>query len=110
MTRRARKHKSKLGSKRENGCTPVTKAEIIRRYRRNRGELFSSRLWHSYSIPAHGKVRAARRRREARRAEKNFLRKNRNSMRIILYLGKGGVGKTTIAAATAVRSATLGQR
>src|SRR5215831_4227753 len=31
-------------------------------------------------------------------------------MRIILYLGKGGVGKTTIAAATAVRSATLGKR
>ncbi len=31
-------------------------------------------------------------------------------MRIILYLGKGGVGKTTIAAATAVRSARLGKR
>jgi arsenite-transporting ATPase len=31
-------------------------------------------------------------------------------MRIILYLGKGGVGKTTIAAATAVRSASLGKR
>ena len=31
-------------------------------------------------------------------------------MRIILYLGKGGVGKTTIAAATAVRSAQLGKR
>ncbi len=31
-------------------------------------------------------------------------------MRIILYLGKGGVGKTTIAAATAVRSAALGKR
>jgi arsenite/tail-anchored protein-transporting ATPase len=29
-------------------------------------------------------------------------------MRIILYLGKGGVGKTTIAAATALRSAELG--
>lgn len=29
-------------------------------------------------------------------------------MRIILYLGKGGVGKTTAAAATAVRSAELG--
>ena len=29
-------------------------------------------------------------------------------MRIILYLGKGGVGKTTVAAATAVRSAELG--
>lgn len=31
-------------------------------------------------------------------------------MRIILYLGKGGVGKTTIAAASAVRSAALGHR
>jgi arsenite/tail-anchored protein-transporting ATPase len=31
-------------------------------------------------------------------------------MRIILYLGKGGVGKTTIAAATAVRSAQMGKR
>lgn len=31
-------------------------------------------------------------------------------MRIILYLGKGGVGKTTIAAATALRSAELGYR
>src|SRR5437868_2787145 len=31
-------------------------------------------------------------------------------MRIILYLGKGGVGKTTIAAATAVRSAAQGKR
>ncbi|MEO6892488.1 MAG: ArsA family ATPase [Ktedonobacteraceae bacterium] len=31
-------------------------------------------------------------------------------MRIILYLGKGGVGKTTISAATAVRSASLGKR
>ncbi len=31
-------------------------------------------------------------------------------MRIILYLGKGGVGKTTISAATAVRAATLGKR
>jgi arsenite/tail-anchored protein-transporting ATPase len=31
-------------------------------------------------------------------------------MRIILYLGKGGVGKTTIAAATAARSAALGRR
>src|SRR5437763_2233593 len=34
----------------------------------------------------------------------------RISMRIILYLGKGGVGKTTIAAATAVRSAMMGKR
>lgn len=31
-------------------------------------------------------------------------------MRIILYLGKGGVGKTTVAAASAVRSAQLGYR
>jgi arsenite/tail-anchored protein-transporting ATPase len=31
-------------------------------------------------------------------------------MRLILYLGKGGVGKTTVAAATAVRSAELGFR
>ena len=31
-------------------------------------------------------------------------------MRIILYLGKGGVGKTTISAATAVRSAMMGKR
>src|SRR5579883_2161859 len=38
------------------------------------------------------------------------LSKVRTSMRIILYLGKGGVGKTTISAATAVRSAALGKR
>lgn len=31
-------------------------------------------------------------------------------MRIILYLGKGGVGKTTVSAATAVRSAAQGKR
>jgi arsenite/tail-anchored protein-transporting ATPase len=31
-------------------------------------------------------------------------------MRIILYLGQGGVGKTTVSAATAVRSAALGKR
>ncbi len=31
-------------------------------------------------------------------------------MRIILYLGKGGVGKTTVAAATALRSAQLGYK
>jgi arsenite-transporting ATPase len=31
-------------------------------------------------------------------------------MRIILYTGKGGVGKTSVAAATAVRSAELGYR
>jgi arsenite-transporting ATPase len=32
------------------------------------------------------------------------------TMRIILYLGKGGVGKTTVAAATALRSAELGYK
>lgn len=31
-------------------------------------------------------------------------------MRIILYLGKGGVGKTTVAAATALRSAEMGYK
>ena len=31
-------------------------------------------------------------------------------MRIILYLGKGGVGKTTVSAATAFRSADLGKK
>lgn len=31
-------------------------------------------------------------------------------MRLILYLGKGGVGKTTLAAATAARAAELGKR
>ncbi|MDY6917451.1 MAG: TRC40/GET3/ArsA family transport-energizing ATPase [Chloroflexota bacterium] len=31
-------------------------------------------------------------------------------MRVLLYTGKGGVGKTTVAAATAVRSAQLGHR
>ena len=31
-------------------------------------------------------------------------------MRFILYLGKGGVGKTTTAAATALRSAELGYK
>jgi len=31
-------------------------------------------------------------------------------MRVLLYTGKGGVGKTTVAAATAVRSAELGYR
>lgn len=31
-------------------------------------------------------------------------------MRIVLYLGKGGVGKTTVAAATALRSAELGYK
>ncbi len=34
----------------------------------------------------------------------------RRDMRIILYTGKGGVGKTTVAAATALRSARLGHR
>ena len=31
-------------------------------------------------------------------------------MRVILYTGKGGVGKTTVAAATAVLCARLGYR
>ncbi|HYT30674.1 MAG TPA: ArsA family ATPase, partial [Actinomycetota bacterium] len=31
-------------------------------------------------------------------------------MRILLFTGKGGVGKTTVAASTAVRSAAAGQR
>ncbi len=31
-------------------------------------------------------------------------------MRVLLYSGKGGVGRTTVAAATAVRSAELGYR
>ena len=31
-------------------------------------------------------------------------------MRIILYTGKGGVGKTSVAAATALRCAERGQR
>src|SRR2546423_14630943 len=31
-------------------------------------------------------------------------------MRVLLFTGKGGVGKTTIAAATAVRAAKAGQR
>ncbi|MGH2738634.1 MAG: ArsA-related P-loop ATPase, partial [Actinomycetota bacterium] len=31
-------------------------------------------------------------------------------MRILLFTGKGGVGKTTVAAATAVRAARSGQR
>ena len=31
-------------------------------------------------------------------------------MRVLLFTGKGGVGKTTVAAATAVRSAATGQR
>ncbi len=35
---------------------------------------------------------------------------NQSEMRIILYLGKGGVGKTTTAAASALRCAELGYR
>ena len=31
-------------------------------------------------------------------------------MRVLLFTGKGGVGKTTIAAATAVRAAKAGRR
>ena len=34
----------------------------------------------------------------------------RNKVRVILYTGKGGVGKTTVAAASALRSAELGYR
>jgi len=39
-----------------------------------------------------------------------FPNRLEQKMRIILYLGKGGVGKTTVAAATALRSAELGYR
>ncbi|MBA2337800.1 MAG: AAA family ATPase, partial [Acidimicrobiia bacterium] len=31
-------------------------------------------------------------------------------MRVLLVTGKGGVGKTTVAAATAVRTADIGKR
>ncbi|HEV2461404.1 MAG TPA: ArsA-related P-loop ATPase, partial [Ktedonobacterales bacterium] len=31
-------------------------------------------------------------------------------MRLVLYLGKGGVGKTTLAAATGARAARMGKR
>jgi len=31
-------------------------------------------------------------------------------MRIILYSGKGGVGKTSLSAATAIRAARMGKR
>jgi len=31
-------------------------------------------------------------------------------VRVILYMGKGGVGKTTVAAASALRSAELGYK
>ena len=31
-------------------------------------------------------------------------------MRVVLFTGKGGVGKTTVAAATAVRAAAAGPR
>src|SRR5207247_9061390 len=37
-------------------------------------------------------------------------RRPSNPMRIIMYTGKGGVGKTTVSAATAVRCAQLGYR
>ena len=33
-----------------------------------------------------------------------------NPMRIILYTGKGGVGKTSVAAATALRAAEMGYK
>lgn len=39
-----------------------------------------------------------------------FSRKRTPSMRLIFYLGKGGTGKTTVAAATALRCAHLGYR
>jgi arsenite-transporting ATPase len=39
-----------------------------------------------------------------------YLYCNHQSMRVILYTGKGGVGKTTISAATALRSAELGYK
>src|SRR5260370_34731285 len=37
-------------------------------------------------------------------------RKEYRNMRMILYLGKGGVGKTTISAATAARGAEMGKQ
>ena len=49
--------------------------------------------------------RAARRTRRGRCAATGT---GRRAMRIILYSGKGGVGKTSLSAATAVRSAALG--
>jgi arsenite-transporting ATPase len=38
------------------------------------------------------------------------LTDNEDSMRIVLYTGKGGVGKTSMSAATAIRAAELGYR
>jgi len=39
-----------------------------------------------------------------------MFRRRTTSMRIIIYTGKGGVGKTSVAAATALRSAALGHK
>src|SRR5258706_4170863 len=39
-----------------------------------------------------------------------YGRKGPRGMRLILYLGKGGVGKTTLAAATAARAARMARR
>src|ERR1700680_816316 len=41
---------------------------------------------------------------------RNKISGSKGCRRIILYLGKGGVGKTTVSAATAARSAALGKR
>ena len=38
------------------------------------------------------------------------MQRKEDTMRLILYLGKGGVGKTTTAAATAVRASRMGYR
>jgi len=46
----------------------------------------------------------------ARRGAGPTFRAGPRLMRIILYSGKGGVGKTSLSAATAVRSASLGHR
>jgi arsenite-transporting ATPase len=40
----------------------------------------------------------------------NFYRRRQAFMRILVYTGKGGVGKTSVAAATALRCADLGMR
>ena len=38
------------------------------------------------------------------------MKKDDNNMRVIIYTGKGGVGKTSVAAATACRLAEAGRR